>query len=480
MEQIYHPNTPLSGRKVEYQKMRDLLESTESELLALVGRRRVGKTFLIKKAYEKEIVFHMTGIQKATRKEQLNNFAEARIKFFPDSEFLITPKTWQEAFAQLKKLMGKPKNKMRVLFFDELPWIAGKSIEFLKLFDNFWNSWAVDNNVIIVICGSSASWMIKKIINNKGGLHNRVTQRIFLSPFTLLETETYFRSKQINLTRIEIASIYMAMGGIPFYLREVKRGDTAVQAINNAFFGKSAPLYNEFENLYEALFTNHEKHIAVIKVLASRWKGFTRKELLDTLNIATGGGMTEILGELESSSFITTSIPYGKVERDKLYRLTDEYSLFYLNFIESNKNISQYWNKKFRTPEALSWRGYAFESLCMKHIDQIKNGLGISGIFTTEASFIKRKDENSDGCQIDLLIDRADNAINICEMKFSDSEYNFTADDQNDFGNKQSVFSAISQTEKQIFTTLISANNVKINKYTYSVDKILNINNIFE
>jgi uncharacterized protein len=479
MAKNYHQNTPLSGREIEYKRMRELIDNDDSELVALVGRRRVGKTFLVKKAYEKEIVFHITGIQDETRQNQLKNFVESRNEFFPESVDLKDPKTWQEAFAQLKKLLGKPKAKKRVIFFDELPWLASKSREFLKIFDHFWNSWAVDNNLIVVICGSSASWMIKNVINSKGGLHNRVTQRIFLNPFTLKETEDYFLSQKINMPRINIAQVYMAMGGIPFYLREVKRGDTPTQAINNAFYGKSAPLFGEFDNLYKALFKNYEKHLNVIKALGSKWKGLTRVEIKDIAKMNSGGGLSTIIEELEQSGFVSSSIPYGKVERDKLYRLTDEFSLFHLNFIEDNKTQSQYWNRKFKSPEALVWRGYAFESLCMKHIEGIKKGLGISGIFTTEASFIKRKDEETEGCQIDLLIDRADNAVNVCEMKFTETEYDFTSEDLNNINRKISVFQVSEKSEKQVFSSLISASGVKVNKNSKMIDNSLNINCLF-
>lgn len=306
---------PLVGREFESAKMLNLLETKESELLAVIGRRRVGKTFLIKKVYQNELIFHITGLQDVSKKLQLQNFTEARNEFFPESEHFAVPDNWLTAFAQLKQVLGKPKKKKRVLFFDELPWLASNSSEFLKAFDHFWNSWAVDQNLVLVICGSSASWMITHIINHKGGLHNRVTQKIYLQPFTLLETEKYFESKLISMPRRNIIQLYMTTGGIPYYLKEIQKGETAVQAINNMFFGKSAPLFGEFDNLYKALFSNHEKHIAVIRALATKWSGLTRAEILEKSKLPTGGSISTILEELETSGFIKSYSYYHKKQR---------------------------------------------------------------------------------------------------------------------------------------------------------------------
>lgn len=471
--------SPLVGREFESSKMLNFLESKESELLAVIGRRRVGKTFLIKKIYQNELIFHITGLQDVSKKLQIQNFIEARNDFFPESKQFAVPNNWLTAFAQLKQLLGKPKKKKRVLFFDELPWLAGSSSEFLKAFDHFWNSWAIDQNLVVVICGSSASWMITHIINHKGGLHNRVTQRIHLQPFTLQETEKYFVSKSISMPRQNLIQLYMTTGGIPYYLKEVQRGETAVQAINTMFFGKSAPLFGEFDNLYKALFSNHEKHIAVIRALATKWSGLTRAEIIEKSKLPTGGSISIILEELETSGFINSYTFYRKKQRENIYRLTDEYSLFYLHFVEPNKNTKDFWLKKFNTPTAKSLGGYAFETLCMKHISGIKQALGIAGILTEESSFYKRKDEETEGCQIDLLIDRADNAINICEMKYYDGLYSLTNQDIQDLQRKRNVFQQATKTKKQLFLTLITSQGLEANNNSYLIDKQLDANALF-
>ncbi len=471
--------TPLIGREFESKKMREFLETNESELLAVIGRRRVGKTFLIKKVYENELVFHITGIKDVNKKLQIQNFVEARNDFFPESSPFATPDNWLTAFTQLKQILGKPKKKKRVLFFDELPWLASGSSEFLKAFDHFWNSWAVDQNIIVVICGSSASWMITHIINHKGGLHNRATQKIHLQPFTLQETEFFLSSKSISMPRQEVIQLYMTVGGIPYYLKEVQRGETVVQTVNRVFFGKTSPLYHEFDNLYKALFSNFEKHIAVIRALATKWVGLTRAEIIEKSKLNTGGAVSTILEELEASDFIQSYMPYGKKQRESLYRLTDEYSLFYLHFIEPNKNIKDFWIKKFNTQSVKSWGGYAFETLCMKHINGIKKALGISGILTTESSFYKRKDTETEGCQIDMLIDRADNAINICEMKHYDGLYSLSNEDIQNLKRKRNIFQQVTQTKKQLFTTLITSQGLEPNNNSYLIDKQLDSNTLF-
>jgi uncharacterized protein len=470
---------PLIGRDFEISKMKSFLATKESELLAIIGRRRVGKTFLIKKVYQNEMAFHITGIQDASRSLQLDNFQEARNQFFLESKLFVKPTSWFLAFSQLKELMGKPKKTKRVLFFDELPWLASNSKEFLKAFDHFWNTWAIDHNLIVVICGSSASWMITNIMNHKGGMHNRITQKIHLYPFTLNETEKYLLSKGIIMPRQNLVTLYMATGGVPYYLKEIQKGNTPVQSINQMYFGKKASLKNEFDNLYKALFSNYEKHILLIRALASKWMGLTRNEIVKYTNIQTGGAMSTILNELETSGFIKSIRPFGKQQRETLYRLTDEYSLFYLHFIEANNHIENFWLKKYNTPTTRAWQGYAFENICLKHVEGIKQTLGISGILTSESSFYKRKDEETAGCQIDLLIDRADNAINVCEIKFYDGAYTLTQENITSLQQKRNIFQEKTKTKKQLFTTLISADGIVENKYNMFIDKHLDASALF-
>jgi AAA+ ATPase superfamily predicted ATPase len=467
------------GRDFEIKRMKGFLSNNESELVAVLGRRRVGKTFLIKNVYQKEMIFHITGIQDVNRSFQLDNFVAARNQFFIKGTSFAKPNNWITAFGQLKELLGKPKIKKRVLFFDEFPWLANNSNEFLKAFDNFWNGWAIDQNLIVVICGSAASWMITNIINNKGGLHNRITQQILLQPFTLNEVERYFAAKKMDIPRHSLMQLYMVTGGIPYYLKEVQRGSTPIEAVNQMYFGKQATLKNEFDNLFKALFSNYEKHILVIRALASKWIGLTRNEIITKTKLPTGGAVTTILNELETSGFIQSLLPFGKRQRDTLYRLTDAYTLFYIHFVEQNKNIKNYWQKKYNSPEVKAWQGYAFENICLIHIDAIKQALGISGILTHESSFYKIKDNNTPGCQIDMLIERGDNSINICEIKFYDGSYILTDEAVNKLKAKRNIFQDVSKTKKQLFLTLVTANGLSESKYNILIDRHIDSNVLF-
>ena len=329
------------GRKEEQANLRTALNSKEAEMVAVIGRRRVGKTFLINHVYKNQIDFEITGLQNAPRIEQLQNFTFWLTRFSKSTIPIKQPKNWLEAFMLLISFLESiEKKEKKVVFLDELSWMATHKSGFLRGLSFFWNSWAVKQNIVVVICGSAASWMIQKVVNHKGGLHNRITRRIFLEPFTLLETEEYLRSKNLIFDRYQIVQLYMAMGGIPHYLKEIKGGLSAIQNIEKICFSKKGLLRDEFSRLYHSLFTNAEIHIAIIRILASKRLGLTRKQIVENTKIKEGGTISKVLDELEQSGFVSAYRPFGKRKKEKLYRLTDEYSLFYLQFIE-NKELNK-------------------------------------------------------------------------------------------------------------------------------------------
>ncbi len=452
----------LIGRQEEEDIFLDLLKTENAEMLAVVGRRRVGKTFLIQTVYKNDICFDLTGSQKAPLKEQLQNFAWQMETWSKSKVPVAPPKSWSEAFNQLSRFIDSKKfRQKKVIFLDELPWLASHKSGFLAALGYFWNNWASQQNIIVVICGSAASWMIDKVINNKGGLHNRVTKLITLQPFTLTETKQYLQSRKVSLNNYQILQLYMAMGGIPLYLKQVKPGLSAAQNIDEICFAKNGFLKDEFSKLYPALFENASNHINIIRALATKWKGLNRKEIIETGKFSEGGRTSNYLSELEHSGFITSYLPFGKSKKDKLFRLTDEYSLFYLKFIENKRKQS--WLKISNAQTWKSWSGYAFESVCIKHSGLIKKALGISGIQTEESSFVFRGDENSKGFQIDLLIDRQDNSINLCEMKFYESEFTIEKSYAEKLRERIAQFKTISKTRKQVFLTFISTFGIKQN-----------------
>lgn len=473
----------LIGRKKEVKDLEAALQSNRPEFVAIVGRRRVGKTFLIKETYGSFIDFELTGLQHAKKSDQLQNFIFALKSQLPDFQIKKKPKSWLEAFFLLSNaLEEKGKQEKLVVFLDELPWMGTKRSGFITGLGWFWNSWATNQNIVVVICGSSASWMIEKIINDRGGLHNRVTKLISLYPFTLRETESFLKSRNIHLGRYQIVQLYLSMGGIPMYLDQVKPGLSAVQNIQAIFFQKSGYLRNEFDRLFASLFDNFENHVEVIKTLASRRQGITRQEIIDNCRFQNGGMLSEILSELQQSGFIGIYQGYGKKTRMSIYRLIDPYSLFYLTFIQHlGVNSKTDFTKLSDLPKYKSWSGYAFENICLTHIDQIRKALGISGIYTSISTFVARASEDMPGAQIDLIIDRSDQSINICEIKFSSSDYEVSKKDIDNIENKKRVFRHHTQTKKHLFTSLITTFGVVENKQKLNhIDQVVLMDDLFE
>jgi hypothetical protein len=343
-------------------------------------------------------------------------------------------------------------------------------------------SWASRQpNILVIICGSAASWMIRNIVNNKGGLHNRITQKIRLLPFTLAETEAYLQSRGNQLDHYQILQIYMAFGGIPQYLKSIQKGDSATRAIEKACFTKDGILTGEFNNLYSSLFEKADSHIKVVKALALTGKGLTRQEIIEVCGLSSGGRATLMLEELEESGFIRYAVPYEKAMKDAIYRLIDEYSLFYLKFMDKTRSSGKdVWSKLSVGASYKIWSGMAFEAVCMKHVAQIKRALGIEGIETTESAWRYVPGKGDPGAQIDLLIDRADRCINICEMKYYNNEYAIDKSYAGELQRKLEVFREKTKTKKTLFLTMITTYGLKENSYSNSlVQKNLRMNILF-
>lgn len=470
------------GRIQEQEILGKIYQSSKPELIAIIGRRRVGKTYLIREFFKDKIDFEMIGLKDGSKEQQLRNFAYS-LKEVQKSSDLIVPQDWLEAFYQLKthlETLGEPDRK-KVVFIDELPWIATAKSDFLTGFSYFWNSYASKSNIVVIICGSATAWMIKKIINNKGGLHNRVTRKILLHPFSLTEMESYFKTKNIHFERYQLLQLYMAMGGIPHYLEQVEGGKSAIQNIDEICFHPQGMLRTEFDNLYSSLFTNPERYEAIVTILASTWKGLNRTQIVEKTKLKDGGGLTTLLQELEQSGFITSYVPFNKKKKNTLFRLTDNYSLFYLKFIQPlARNQSNNWQTLSQTQSWKSWSGYAFENICFQHIDKIKAALGISGLHTNQFSFYAKTTETQQGTQIDLLIDRQDNAINLCEIKFYNDEFVITKAYAENLRQKKRTFRQLSKTKKQLLITLVSTYGIKQNSHSLSlVDNALVMDDLF-
>ena len=466
--------TIILGRSKEQKILKELFSSKRSEFIAIYGRRRVGKTYLIKNLVDSlpYVFFHVTGIQEGSLQEQLEEFAkQIGITFYQGAP--VTPrKRWLDAFEDLTQAINKiPKNKKVVLFFDEFPWMAtlhSKLIMALELYRNRY--WLFDNRIKLVICGSATSWIIENIINNKGGLHNRVTRTIHLKPFSLYETESYLKEHRIRLNQRQILDLYIVLGGVPLYWSFVRKGLTAPQCIDELCFQNDGPLVKEFGRLFESLFEDAKPYMELIRTIATQGYGIGQAELIKKASLPDGGNTVRRLHQLEEAGFITSLIPYGR-EKGIYYLIDDEYSLFYLNWIEPNlKTIAKksakqgFWMSQSSRPAWKSWSALSFESVCYKHLDQIREALNIDpGAIAGTWRFSKQEEE---GTQIDLLFDRPDGAITLCEIKCSDGPFVIDKDYAKALLRKIEIFRKQTKTEKQLFLSMVTTCGLKPTMYS--------------
>jgi len=466
------------GREAEKKRLIEYVNSEMPEFIAVYGRRRVGKTFLIKRFFKEKFTFYFSGAENASKKQQLFNFSTALNKYSGKENPVA--EDWQKAFVQLEQYLRSIKVKGRkIIFIDELPWLDNFKSGFLSAFEYFWNSFASSQkDILLIICGSATSWIMNKIIKNRGGLHNRVTRQILLEPFTLNETEQFFKSKKIALSRFQIAECYMILGGIPYYLEQLEKSLSLSQNIDNLFFIKNAPLRDEYSKLYSSLFKSSGKYMQIIEALAKKRKGLTRDEIVKFSNISNGGGLTTILEELELCGFISINTNFSTKKNLQLYQLTDFYSLFYLNFVKDKRGTnSDYWSSLFGTGKYNAWAGYSFELLCKTHISQIKRSLSIGGVVSYTSGWRSKDTEN--GAQIDFLIDRNDNIINLCEMKFSNKELVITKSYDENLRNKRCAFIEETNTKKSVHITMITTYGIKHNEYRNNIQSEVLLDNLF-
>ncbi|SHK82460.1 hypothetical protein SAMN05444266_101267 [Chitinophaga jiangningensis] len=454
----------LIGREKELNLLDKAMNSETSQFIAVYGRRRIGKTFLIREAFQQKFTFYLTGVANTNLQQNLSNFHRA-IQKYNLGEPVSVPQNWFDAFALLEELLLKSTHDRKVVFLDELPWLDTAQSGFIQALDYFWNSFAsARKDIILIVCGSAASWMINTLIHNKGGLHNRVTLRIRLEPFSLKECEIFFQRRGGVFSRYQIVQLYMVLGGVPFYLDHVDVSMSAAQNINRLCFQRDGLLTEEFNDLYTSLFNKAERHLLVIEALSKKVRGLTRSEIIDYTGLPNAGSTTRILRELEESGFIRKYSPFGKREKSSLFQLSDFYSLFYIRFIRGNHLYEENtWLNGLESPQHRAWSGYAFEQVCLAHLAEIKNALGISGIQTTSSSWINSGEGNKR--QIDLVIDRKDDVINICEMKFSASPFTIDKKYQEELQDKIDTFRAATNTNKAIFLTMITTFGLVRNMY---------------
>lgn len=472
------------GRKKESILLNELYISNKAEFIAVYGRRRIGKTFLIDKTFGEKYDFYMTGIYEGTRAEQLTNFTYQLERY--SGKKIKQPKTWIDAFFRLQDFLETKRKQKRILvFIDELPWLDTPRSRFLKAFELFWNEWASKlDNMKLIVCGSATTWMTSKLLGNKGGLHNRVTQPIYLRPFNLHETELFLKSRGFAVSRRQVAEAYMSLGGTPYYLDMMRKSDSIAQNIDRLFFNKEAPLKTEYSFLFKSLFKESTLYRRVVETLSKKMKGMTRQELLSEIKCEDSGYFSDVLTDLCNCDFVRRYTAFGKTERDMMYQLTDLYTLFYLRFVRSyNGGDEHYWSH--RQTDITSWQGYAFEQICLHHIQQIKRKLGINGILSNVCTyswlpFTDKNEKQHRGGQIDLILDRGDKTINLCEMKFVSGTYSISSDYASYMQSRAESFRMLSETDKSIHLTMITSEGVEHNEGWQSIQSEVVLEDLFQ
>ncbi|MDO4401268.1 MAG: ATP-binding protein [Coriobacteriia bacterium] len=475
----------LVGREHEVRELNRLFESGEAELVAIYGRRRVGKTYLVDETFSGHITFRHAGLSPAdgmtgtSLRVQLEHFAQSLE--LQGAEVPRRPESWLEAFFLLEKHLQKIDNgKRQVVFLDELPWLDTPRSGFLGAFEAFWNGWGCHRrNLMVIVCGSATSWVLDRLVNNHGGLYNRLTYEIKLAPFNLRECEQLLDSRHVNLSRYDIAQAYMVFGGIPYYLGYLEGSSSLAQNIDTIVFARGAKLRNEFDRLFDSVFTNPEAEKAIVRFLYTRRRGYKRAEIADGLGISDGGRFSRNLKALIASDFVERYVPFGYGAREEHYRLIDPFCLFYLHFVDGARGLSdRYWQERIDAQPVVTWRGLAFENLCFNHVEQIKAALGVSGVRTTCSAWQVRDGERG-GAQIDLLLQRGDNVVNACECKFYSGEF---AVDKSYYqvllGRQQQLAEKLPR-KMSVQPTLITTFGLGQNQYRWAFANIITLDDLF-
>lgn len=451
-------NTKLVARHRECNELEKCMNSDKSEFVIICGRRRIGKTYLIDKFFEGRFDFKYVGGHNLRTREQLRNFAKALKKYSgkKHDEFA----DWFEAFDALEEyLESLPADRKKVIFIDEMPWMDSKRSNFLSALENFWNGWANGQyNIVLVATGSATSWMVDKLIKNRGGLHNRITRRLYLSPFTLKEMEEYLKRRRTTWGRYEMLQCYMVTGGIPYYLDLIEPRESLAKNIDRLCYADDGALRKEFDELYNAVFPTADTYITVVRALSTHKNGLTRREIGKATGL-TGANLTRIIDNLEKCNFIGRRAQFGNKKNDAIYRLIDFYTLFYFKFIEKNLTLDcTWWSHHLDSSGIAAWQGLTFEIICMEHHQQIKEALGISGIATSVSTWRCYPDEKDElpGAQIDMIIERADRMIHLCEMKFSQKAYNISSDYEKKLRDRMWLFDLKTKNKMPVVHTFIT------------------------
>ncbi|MCQ2111374.1 MAG: AAA family ATPase [Bacteroidaceae bacterium] len=471
----------LVGRKKEWQELEWAMQSHRSELIILKGRRRIGKTFLVRSFFNDSYTFHFVGAHNKSKSAQLSNFREALIKHSGNIG-LLPFNNWHDAFTALSQYLEKCAEDRKVIFFDEMPWADTHGSDFVEEMEYFWANWVQNrDDIVFIACGSATSWMKEKIEDNQGGLHNRITHRIYLRPFFLSECKEYLQNHGFEWDEYTIMQMYMIFGGVPYYLSLLRPYMSLPQNVDNLLFVTGGDLSDEFDELYSALFKNADRYTSIIENLYTKREGLTRQQIEDCTGFS-GGGLTKMLNNLESCDFIVSYQQFGNKTKQTLYRLCDFFTLFYLKFMRNNSSKDeQFWQHHFMDRSVASWEGFSFEQLCLRHLPQIKQGLGISGIATESSAwrYINQQDSNGKGAQIDLVIKRVDKMVHLCEMKFSENPYTITKEYEEKLKARRLLFMDVTGETRGVVLTMITPYGLKTGLHSSLIHSEITVKELF-
>jgi len=475
------------GREAEIRELQERYLSDRAQFVAIYGRRRVGKTFLIDQAFAGQITFRHAGLSPVDNKQKKNQMKEQLKSFYYSllshgMKKSKCPTSWLEAFFMLEMhLQSIDDGSRQVVFLDELPWMDTPRSGFITGLESFWNGWGCHrHNFMLVVCGSATSWMLDNLINNYGGLYGRLTCEMKLSPFTLKECEDFFENKDIKLSRYDIVQGYMALGGIPYYLDYFQRGLSLPQNIDNLFFVKGAKLYDEYDRLFASVFSRPEEMKRIVKFLSTRRSGFTREEIAKKTGITQGGSLTNMLKALIGSDFVLKYVPFGHSKREEHYKLSDPFCIFYLRYVPDNSSYTtSFWQESHTSQSIVSWRGFAFEEICLKHITQIKQALGIQGVNTKQSSWALRGDDEKEGTQIDLIIERADHIVNMCEMKFYGEDFSVDKAYYQKLNTREKLLTEQIAKREKVHPVLVTTYGLKYNEYSGVFQRVVIMDALF-
>ena len=467
------------GRQKEIALLEKYYNSGKAEFIAMYGRRRVGKTFLIRQYFKNQFAFDMTGVLEGSKAEQMSAFHMALKSYGYEGK---KNTTWLDAFFALRQLMEEKVNSQErcVIFIDELPCLDTPKAGFVHALGHFWNSWANwQSQIMLIVCGSATSWMVRNVLDDHGGLHDRVTHELPLHPFTLAETEEYFHANGFKWKRLNILQTYMAVGGVPYYMSLFSPDESPALGLDRLFFSENAELKKEYRRLFQSLFRNAQPYQEIISLLARKTSGMTREEISKELKVANNGRLGDMLTDLIYCDFIRKyNIREKKIKSNSaLYQLTDFYSIFYNTFNQKNTVDEHFWSRNVTSSNVKTWYGLAFERVCQTHMPQIKQALGIASVKTEYYSW--RSKSQSDGAQIDIIIDRADNTINICEVKYCEHEYQLEKEEYFKIQHRLEAFENETQTRSTLLPTMITTFGLANGMYNDQITVQLTLNDLF-